>query len=192
MVLPAAVVLLPAQVEQGIFMKNIGVRNGLLGGVVVVLFFALVYTAKKETFLNPWVQWGSLAFYLLFMYRAAKEDCAQLGTKRDFREILRAPFVAFIVINLFYWLFYYGLHLADPELLRMELLAEKQLYQDQLSSGPGDPQQANQLRERIIEVEKALSNPVQPLGPVITRMFMGALGGFGLSAGIAVILRSSE
>lgn len=173
-------------------MKNIGVRNGLLGGVVVVMFFALVYTAKKEAFLNTWVQWGSMAFYLLFMYRAAREDCALSGTNRDFREILRAPFVVFILINLFYWLFYYGLHLADTELLRMELLAERQLYEDQLRAGPGDPQQANQLRERIIEVEKALANPVQPLGPVITRMAMGALGGFALSAGIAAMLRLSK
>ena len=173
-------------------MKNIGVRNGLLGGVVVVMFFALAYTVKKEAFLHPGVQWGSMAFYLLFMYRAAREDCALSGTKRDFRELLRTPFVVFILINLFYWLFYYGLHLFDAELLRMELLAEKQLYQDQLSAGPGDPQQANQLRERIIEVGKALTNPVQPLGPVITRMAMGALGGFALSAGIAAILRSSK
>lgn len=173
-------------------MKNIGVRHGLLGGVVVVLFFALVYTVKKEAFLNPWIQWGAMAFYVLFMYRAAKEDCNQLGIKRDFREILRTPFIAFIVINLFYWLFYYGLHLADTDLIRLELLAEKQLYQDQLSSGPGDPQQSNQIRERIIEVEKALTDPVQPLGPVLTRMTMGALGGFALSAGIAAYLRSSE
>jgi len=191
-VLPAAVVLLPAQVEQGIFMKNIGVRNGLLGGVVVVLFFALVYTAKKEVLLSPWLWWGSMAFYVLFMYKAAKEDCAQLGTKRDFREILRAPFITFIVINLIFWLFYYGLHLSDPDLLSMKLLKEIKEFEDQITTGAGDPQEGNRIREYIIELKKALVNPVQPLGPIITKMFIGALGGFGLSAGIAAILRSSE
>lgn len=173
-------------------MKNIGVRYGLLGGVVVVFYFALVYIIKKEAFLYPWLQWLSMVFYLLFMYRAAKEEAAALGVKRDFREILRTPFIVFILINLFYWLFYYGLHLADVDLVRLELLVEKQMYQKQLLQGPGDPQQANQLRERLLEVEKALGHPVQPLGPILTRMAIGAMGGFGLSAGIAAILRSSE
>ncbi len=173
-------------------MKNNSIRNGLLGGVVVVVYFFVLYTVKRELFLNPLVQWASMGFYILFMYRAARTDISEYGTQRDFREILRTPFIVFILINLFYWLFYYGLHLADVELLRMELLAEKQLYQDQLLQGAGDPQQANQLRERVAEVEKALLNPVQPLGPVITRMAIGALGGFALSAGIAAYLRSSK
>lgn len=190
--MPCPVVLLPAKVRQGIFMKNIGVRHGLLGGVVVVLFFALVYTAKKEAMLNPWLWWGSMVFYVLFMYRAAKEDCAQLGTKRDFREILRTPFITFIVINLLFWLFYYGLHLSDTELLSMKLLKEIKEYESQLATGTGDPQQSNQMREYIVELKKALDHPVQPLGPIITKMFLGALGGFALSAGIAAFLRSSE
>lgn len=173
-------------------MKNTGLRNGLLGGVIVVFYFALLYTISKETFLNPWLQWASMAFYFLFMYRAAREDCALHGTSRDFRALLRTPFVVFILINLFYWLFYYGLHLADPDLVRLELLAEKQHIQDLIDSGLGDPQQANQLRERVSEVEVALEQPVQPLGPIITRMAMGAIGGFILSAGIAGILRTSD
>jgi hypothetical protein len=173
-------------------MKNISLRNGLLGGVAVVFYFALLYTINKTTFLNPVLQWASMGIYLLFMYRAAKEDCSQHGANRDFRAILRTPFIVFILINLFYWLFYYGLHLADLELLHLELLAEKQSYQDQIDAGIGDPQTANQLRDRITDIEKALINPVQPLGPVITRMAMGAIGGFALSAGIAAILRSSD
>ncbi|MBK6929582.1 MAG: DUF4199 domain-containing protein [Saprospirales bacterium] len=173
-------------------MKNAGLRNGLLGGVVVVFYFALLYVANKEAFLNTGLQWASMGFYLLFMYRAARADCAQYGSRRDFREILRTPFIVFILINLFYWLFYYGLHLADPDLVRLELLAEKQMYQSHLIRGAGDPQQANQLREQIAEVDKALLRPVQPLGPVITRMAMGALGGFALSAGIAAFLRTPE
>ncbi|MEZ4942746.1 MAG: DUF4199 family protein [Saprospiraceae bacterium] len=172
--------------------KNTGLRNGLLGGGAVVFYFALLYTIDRQAFLNPWLQWASMGLYLLFMYRAAKEDCAQHGAKRDFRAILRTPFIVFILINLFYWLFYYGLHLADLELLRLELLAEKQAYQEQINSGTGDPQVTNQLRERMNDVDKALQNPVQPLGPVITRMAMGAIGGFALSAGIAAILRTSD
>lgn len=173
-------------------MKHIGLRNGVLGGVVVVFYFLILYIAGKETFLNPWLQWASMGFYLLFMYRAAKEDCTLKGVARDFREMLRTPFVVFILINLFYWLFYYGLHLADVELIRLELLAEKDLFQNQIQQGVGDPQQANQLRERVMQIEQALQNPVQPLGPVLLRMATGALGGFVLSAGITAVLRSSN
>ena len=173
-------------------MKNIAVRYGVLGGVVVVFYFLLVYVAKKEAFLNPWLQWSAMIFYVLFMYQAAREDCALNGTKRDFREIIRTPFIVFILINLFYWLFYYGLHLWDTDLVRMELLAEKQAYRTQIMQGTGDPQQANQIRERIADVDKALESPIQPLGPVLTRMAMGAIGGFGLSAGIAAFIRSSK
>lgn len=173
-------------------MKNSGLKNGLLGGALVVVYFAGLYAIGPATFLNPWLQWASMAVYLFFMYRAAKTDCAENGANRDFREMLRTPFLVFVVINLFYWMFYYGLHLADVELLRLELLTEKSMYQAQIEQGTGDPQQANLLRERIIEVDKALENPVQPLGPVISRMAMGALGGFALSAAIAFVLRSSD
>ncbi len=169
-------------------MKNPGVRYGILGGLVVIFFFALLYFAKKDLFLNPWLQWSSMAIYLLFMYRSAREDCAQNGTQRDFREILRIPFIAFLLINLFYWLFYYSLHLADPELLQMETAAQLQYMKNQLTSGAGDPQQANELREHIQYLEK--SGMSLPLGHVFLRMGFGALGGFALSAGIAVLLRS--
>ena len=171
-------------------MKNPGVRYGLLGGVAVIFYFAILYFAKKELFLNPWLQWTSMAVYLLFMYRAAKEDCARNGTQRDFRAILRVPFTAFLLINLFYWLFYYSIHLADPELLQLETAAQLQYLKAQLASGPGDPQQANELREHIQYLEK--SGMSLPLGHVFLRMGIGALGGFVLSAGIAAMLRTDS
>lgn len=173
-------------------MKNNILQNGVLGGIVVVFYFLLLYTVGKEAFLNHWLQWASMVFYLTFMYRAAKADCDLNGKARDFREVLRTPFAVFILINLFYWMFYYGLHLYDLDLVRMELLAQKQYSQTMLDAGVGDPQQANRIRESIMELDKALENPVQPLGPVVTSMAFGALGGFALAAGIAAILRSSD
>ena len=81
-------------------MKNPALKYGLLGAVVIVFYFSLLYASKKEHFLSPLLQWGSLVFYLFFMYRAAVEDCAEHGTARDFREVLRTPFVVFLLINL--------------------------------------------------------------------------------------------
>lgn len=56
--------------------QNIGIRNGLLGGLAVIAYFTVLYVARKELFLNPALQWGSLVIYLLFMYRAARQDGA--------------------------------------------------------------------------------------------------------------------
>ncbi len=172
-------------------MKNPALKYGLLGAVVIIFYFALLYFSKKENFFSPLLQWGSMVMYLFFMYQAAREDCQANGTDRDFREILRTPFIVFLIINLGYWLFYYGLHLADPGLIQAEMSMELSDLKAQIASGLGDPEQANRFRERIQELEKTMQNPgIQPLGPVITRMFVGALGGFALSAGIAGVLRA--
>lgn len=169
------------------------IRYGLLGGVVVIFYFALLYVAKQQLFLSPLLQWGSMAAYLFFMYKATQEDVAMYGKARDFREIVRTPFVTFLLINLCYWLFYYGLHLFDPGLLLAEMSLELTMLKEQLAAGLGDPQQSAQFRERIVELEKAIQRPQpQPLGPVVMRMCVGALGGFGLAAGVAALVKSRK
>jgi hypothetical protein len=171
--------------------SNPGIRYGLLGGAVVVIYFLVLYVIKPAFFLSPLLQWGSMGFYLLFMWQAAKTDCEAKGISRDFREILRVPFVTFLLINLCYWIFYYALHLFDTGLVQAEMTIEMNTISAQIQAGVGDPQQANVLRERLAELDKLLETPPpQPLGPVVTRMFIGALGGFGLAAGIAAIFRS--
>ena len=169
-------------------MKNPGVRYGLLGGITVVFYFLLLYFVKKELFLNVWLYWASMGIYLVFMWRASKEDCAALGVARDFREILRTPFIVFLLTNLLFWLFWYTLHLADPELLKLETAMKMSYLQQQLTDGPGDPEQANQLREQIQLLEK--EGMTITMGAVLLQMSIGALGGFALSAGIAAIQRN--
>jgi hypothetical protein len=171
-------------------MKNPGVKYGLLGGVTVVFYFAILYFVNKELFLNTWLYWGSMAIYLAFMWRAASEDCAEHGVVRDFREILRTPFMTFLLVNLFFWLFWYTLHLADPALLQMEAAMKMDYLKQQLAQGPGDPQQANQLRDQMQILEK--EGMVLTMGAVFLQMGIGALGGFALSAGIAAILRNRD
>ena len=170
--------------------SNRGVRYGLLGGLVVLFYFILLYCIKQDLFLSPGLQWASMGFYLLFMWQASKVDCQANGLERDFREILRTPFVVFLFINLCYWIFYYALHLYDPGLIQTEMGIELQGIKTQIESGVGDPQQANLLRERMNYLEQSMQlPPAQPLGPIVTRMFIGALGGFSLSAGVAALQR---
>lgn len=168
-------------------MKNRGLRYGLLGGLTVVFYFALLYFAQKALFLNTWLYWASMVIYVVFMWQAAREDCAEYGTERDFRVVLRTPFIVFLLTNLFFWLFYYTLHLADPELLKMEAALRLEFLKEQLASGTGDPQQSNLLREQIQYLEK--EGMSLSMGDVFLQMGIGAIGGFGLSAGIAAILR---
>ena len=157
-----------------------------------MFFFVLAYAIKRDLFLNTWLYWGTLLIYLLFMYRASVEDCAQKGANRDFRELVRTPFVVFLLINLGYWLLYYALHLTDKDLIILEVNAKIQYLQQQIQAGTGDPVTANDLRQQVVELEKLKADPVQPLGPVLAQMARGALGGFVLAAGIAAIVRSKS
>ena len=103
--------------------------------------------------------------------------------------MLRTPFVVFLLINLMYWLFYYSLHLADPELLKMETALQVGHLKSQLDAGLGDPQEANKIREQIQYLEK--DGMSLPLGPVLLQMCLGAIGGFALAAGITALIRST-
>ena len=170
-------------------MKNLGVRYGVLGGVTVVFYFALLYFAKKVLFLNPWLQWGSLLLYIVFMYKAALDESALADGPRDFRAVTRTPFLVFLFINLAYWLFFYAIHLGDKSLIVMELDGNIQMLQAQIQSGTGDPVRSNELRLQIAELEKLKASPAQPLGPVLAQMAQGTLGGFAIAAAIAAILK---
>jgi hypothetical protein len=172
--------------------KSPGFRYGILGGLAVIFFFALLYYGRKELFINPWFQWGSLLIYLIFMYQAAREDCAEFGADRDFRAVVRTPFMVFLLINLAYWLFYYAIHLADKSMIVMELDKAITMLQQQVLAGAGDPDKANDIRQQIAQMEKMKANPVEPLGPVLAQMAQGAVGGFGLAAGIAALIRAKR
>ena len=165
------------------------VRYGLLGGVVVVFYFVLLYMARKALFLNAGLQWASLLLYAFFMFRALQADSAAHGRNRPFPLMVRTPFMVFLLINLCYWLFYYSINLADPELLKMQTEAQMAFLQEQLAAGTGDPQQSNALREQIAYLEH--NGMSMPLGPVVLQMGMGALGGFALSAAMVAVYREN-
>jgi hypothetical protein len=170
-------------------MKNPGLRYGVFGGLSVVLYFLSFYYSQKNLFINPVVQWTSMIIYVLCMYRAAREDFALHGVERDFRLLTRTPFLVFILINLAYWLFYYSIHLADPELLAMETQAQLSALQQQIAAGVGDPEQANLIREQIQFLQK--EGMSMTLGPVLMQMARGAIGGFGLASVLVILLKNS-
>lgn len=171
--------------------NNPGIRFGLLGGFSVVALYTLVYTVDKSSYHHTGLYYGSLIVYAWFMFLASRSDISVNGSARDFRELVRIPFITFLIINLCFWLFDYGLHLYDNSLTAMELQAALSRLKADLEGGTGDPQQANSIRDQIIGIENSLAHPArQPLGPVVTQMFIGALGGFALSAGIVTFVRN--
>jgi hypothetical protein len=171
-------------------MKNIDVKYGFLGAIVVVGFFLLVYAQGKSNYYSPVLQWGSLIFYIGFMYLASREDIAKNGAARDFREILRIPFIVFLLINVAYWLMHYGLHLADPEMIKLENGLQIAHLKAELKQGTGDPEQTNQIHEHIQFLEKDTS--VLTLDKILARMAMGAIGGFGLAALISNLVKGNK
>jgi hypothetical protein len=166
------------------FMQTTLYKYSIAGAAVVIAFYLGIYSYNKAEFLSPWVQWSPMVVYLVCMYLASGADCARFGVERDFREMVRAPFIVFLLINLGYWLFYYGLHLYDSSLTVMELDGQIQMLQQQIQAGTGDPTTANDMRQQLVELEKMKQHPVTPLGPILFRMALGSLGGFALAAGI--------
>lgn len=170
-------------------MQQPAIRYGLLGAFAVIIWFSIAYGIDKQLFLHPALQWGALLVYACCMYLAARAELHQAHAPVEFRQRTRTPFLVFLLINLAYWLLYYGLHLYDPALIQMELTQKMDYLQKMLDAGLGDPEQANQVRTQIQDLQKAIDKPLpQPLAPVVVQMLQGAIGGFVLAAGITALL----
>jgi hypothetical protein len=127
--------------------------------------------------------------YLPFMWWAISAYMqGKNAATTNFRDMLRAPFLTFLVINLGFYLLLYSLYLYDPTLLQITTDREIAFFESELARGTGDPQRSNDLREKIQYLK---TNGMQvPLGPFMLQMCMGAIGGFGLSALIAYFYQS--
>jgi len=161
-------------------MQHIGLRNGVIGGLLVVAYFGLLYKLGVSYFIQPGYQWAVLLLYAALLLVTAMQDGRQYGFGRDFRVKVRTPFMAFVVANVLYWLFYYSLHLADPSL--MEAITAKNIafLKAQLTQGTGDPSASAKIREQIAYLES--EGMSLPLGHVLMQMSYSAIGGFGLAA----------
>lgn len=98
-----------------------------MAGVLTVGYFLLFYFINRALLLNPWVWWGSLTIYLVFMFRVVQ----QLDTAA-FRQSLQGAFLVFVIANAIFYLFYYLLFsVFDPGLvdLQGELLEGNPLWE---------------------------------------------------------------
>ncbi len=172
-------------------MKENGLKYGIFGAVTVVIYVLALYYVDKKLLTNAVATYW-LPLLLIFpplMYKAALDEVEAHG-KKDFRTFLRTPFLTFAVANVAFWLCLYALHMADPDLARMELTQQLEYAQGQLKQGMGDPQQMNKIREQVSQIQMELQAIQQPVGPYIFSMAIWKILGFGLAAAVTGLVRS--
>ncbi len=144
--------------------QGTGGKNGLLAGVYRTAAFSMAYALNPALIFHAAWIWGTYVIYVALMFRAtfASEE-------KEFREVVRQPFVVFIVAQLIFYLFYYILFtFIDPGLydLQLKLLAE-----------------AGQLPNRA-ERESLIITPAN----YFFSYLLSLIGGFALSSVIAFIV----
>ncbi|HMQ47500.1 MAG TPA: DUF4199 domain-containing protein [Saprospiraceae bacterium] len=101
--------------------KRIAVRYGLLAGISTVGLFLLLYFVEPAWMFNPWIYWGSLIIYLVFMWQAVQADRKNKAGNYTFQNALQTAFLVFVVANLIYYLFYWLLYAwIDPGLVDLQ------------------------------------------------------------------------
>jgi hypothetical protein len=171
-------------------MQSTGLKNSVLAAALVVGYFLLFYILDKKLFMNPAVSWGSMVIYLAFMWKAETEERTAFGGKIDFKSALRVGFLVFLMANIAYWLFFYGVCLFDHEItdnFKNQRLSD---IQQQISRGTGDPQLSNDLRKEADEIRK-MGFQIG-IGDVLLRLSMGTVGGFFLAAVLAFFVKTED
>ena len=169
-------------------MKNTSLKYGIIGGVLVSIYLVAIYFADKGNITNSLLTYWLPLFliYPILLFQVVRVSPGEA----EFRLAVRPPFTTFAVANVFFWLCLYGIHLADPELSKMELGQQLNYAQEQLKQGVGDPQQMNKLRQSINDIQAEISSSNgQPMGPYIFSLCIWMILGFGISAAMTAIFR---
>ncbi|MCB0644538.1 MAG: DUF4199 domain-containing protein [Phaeodactylibacter sp.] len=161
---------------------NPGLKYGIIAGIVTILYFTAFYWVNPSLMLHWAVFYTSLLFYLGGMLLAVREQRREQAGALTFQEGLRTAFTTYLVANLLYYGFYYGLHQYDPGLadIQKQAMAEflpKITMKDQL------PQALRDLEKRDFGVD---------LGTAAFGYARAAIGGFILALGVGYLNRSAD
>ncbi len=95
------------------------IRFGLAAGLITCAIYAVAYLISIESFLSPYLHWGSLSIYIIAMYMLAE---IVIKSKSEFKDIVRPLFICFLIANLAFYVFYYiMLHFVDPDIYEMQV-----------------------------------------------------------------------
>ncbi len=138
-------------------MKNSGILNGILAGVVAIILTLVFYFVDKSIVVS-WGGWTVILIYIFFMYKAGKEARDQNGGFISFGNVLLPIFLTYGIGTLLASIFSYVLYnYIDSSLLDIQLdkaieamdkmrgfmgdeaadTAIEQLEEDGISFGPG-------------------------------------------------------
>lgn len=103
-----------------------GIIWGLGIGSLTILIYAIAYFIQPALFLSTAVYWTTWLIYVIGLYQLSQIVVKNGGI--TFQAILRPLFIAYLVANLLYYIFYYLMvYEIDVTLL--------QLQQEQLAKG---------------------------------------------------------
>ncbi len=157
----------------------LSIRYGLFAGFATIIYLLIFYFTNKNLLVNPYIVWATMIFYVAAMYAAAN-----VVSTDDFKDYLKAAFVAFLVANLLYYNFYYILFGAiDTQLL--ELQQQQAIIQAKLLAQQANtPQLQQQWQAAINDLEQ--NGAKLSYFQIVQSMAQGAVGGFLLSALVAL------
>lgn len=114
--------------------REVGMRWGVIAGVVVVALFVVIYYLNREFVLDRKLWLGSTVFYLFAMYQAQKPVVSD-----DIKEYIQPGFMTFVIANAIFYIFYHLLFTQiDPGLLDVQAqLLESQGYLDDAGGREG-------------------------------------------------------
>lgn len=161
---------------------NPGLKYGVIAGIVTIIYFTAFYWVNPALMLHWSVFYASLLFYLGAMFLAVREQRRAQHGALTFQEGLRTAFSTYLMANLLYYAFYYGLHQYDPNLAEIQKQAMADFLpnitmKDQL------PQALRDLEKRDFSVN---------LGTVAFGYARAAIGGFILALAVSYLGRSVD
>jgi hypothetical protein len=178
-------------------LNKIAIKYGVYTGFGVILYMLLFYFYDKASMRSPEVIWTSTLLYSLGMFLATlkvhrSEGSANnsIGSVLDntenaekessLRSLVSTPFIVFLITNAYFWFFFlWIMNVYDAELLQIH---QEMTHQEMLDYFKGT--------EKISEVRKNVLVDYTPtFGASITKYVKGAIGGFGLSFLMALIVR---
>lgn len=163
-------------------MKNNIVKYGLIAGVGVIAYFLLFYFIDTKVMFSPYVNWGSVLIYLVFMFVACIQERKMRDEIYPFNQALRTAFGVFVITNLIYYIFNYILFNLDPTLLitQKEVVIENMQWVGRLTNAEVAPEEIQKLRSEYRPVTFANS---------LFAFTYSLIGGFGLSLLVAALAR---
>lgn len=164
-------------------------QNGLVAGVLTSCLYALVYAIDKNAMFSLWLYWGSLPVVLFFMIRASTQQVGKASSELLWKDLIRTPFLVFVVCNLIFWIFYYLLFTFDHDLAGISMARQLEALET-MAEMMGDKLEGAQLAEMQSEIKVAGGR--FSLKDLAFSFAKGVLGGFLLSITVALILRYSR